>query len=443
MSQSTKARLGSFQNGSGAPKYAHPKREEPPQLKPLIAEILDSQDCISGSVFLVEKIDTVTQPIAAPRQIFAPRPSHHGATRKRRRRRSRHLRAVRLLLADGGGVCIQGLLRPAAHDLVYKGSVYEGCFVRLDDFWLRVVQPDASSPETRPTVFLVLEVVTPLSKPRPRPAVKQSTAADDELTTPQRRASVATLKPPAATAGQKQGLKQPFPVAGFLSAATIRDAPPVLAAAEAPDFGGPTDGGPRQHSHNSTSNQGHEKPASGAKAPGATVARRPQAPAEPDSSRLGTPPAWACHDLSHPLKLTPLRAIPLLPFKQNWMVNVLAVVAELSGPEPSLLPPSYAQRTARLADPSTPKHVLLTVFLDPDGFAPSPGAAVLLLGVKNHRFDGGSLKKYASDRPRDGGPWWLEAPRHLPWCDVAGLEAWWAAMAEEEKEEGRSRQEDG
>ncbi|KAL8300165.1 hypothetical protein RB597_009994 [Gaeumannomyces tritici] len=415
MSQSTKARLGNFQNGSGAPKYAHPKREEPPQLKPLIAEILDSQDCISGSVFLVEKIDTVTQPIAAPRQIFAPRPSHHGATRKRRRRRSRHLRAVRLLLADGGGVCIQGLLRPAAHDLVYKGSVYEGCFVRLDDFWLRVVQPDASSPETRPTVFLVLE----------------------------RRASVATLKPPAATAGQKQGLKQPFPVAGFLSAATIRDAPPVLAAAEAPDFGGPTDGGPRQHSHNSTSNQGHEKPASGAKAPGATVARRPQAPAEPDSSRLGTPPAWACHDLSHPLKLTPLRAIPLLPFKQNWMVNVLAVVAELSGPEPSLLPPSYAQRTARLADPSTPKHVLLTVFLDPDGFAPSPGAAVLLLGVKNHRFDGGSLKKYASDRPRDGGPWWLEAPRHLPWCDVAGLEAWWAAMAEEEKEEGRSRQEDG
>ncbi|KAL8282549.1 hypothetical protein RB600_005816 [Gaeumannomyces tritici] len=415
MSQSTKARLGNFQNGSGAPKYAHPKREEPPQLKPLIAEILDSQDCISGSVFLVEKIDTVTQPIAAPRQIFAPRPSHHGATRKRRRRRSRHLRAVRLLLADGGGVCIQGLLRPAAHDLVYKGSVYEGCFVRLDDFWLRVVQPDASSPETRPTVFLVLE----------------------------RRASVATLKPPAATAGQKQGLKQPFPVAGFLSAATIRDAPPVLAAAEAPDFGGPTDGGPRQHSHSSTSNQGHEKPASGAKAPGATVARRPQAPAEPDSSRLGTPPAWACHDLSHPLKLTPLRAIPLLPFKQNWMVNVLAVVAELSGPEPSLLPPSYAQRTARLADPSTPKHVLLTVFLDPDGFAPSPGAAVLLLGVKNHRFDGGSLKKYASDRPRDGGPWWLEAPRHLPWCDVAGLEAWWAAMAEEEKEEGRSRQEDG
>ncbi|KAL8335370.1 hypothetical protein RB598_009526 [Gaeumannomyces tritici] len=415
MSQSTKARLGNFQNGSGAPKYAHPKREEPPQLKPLIAEILDSQDCISGSVFLVEKIDTVTQPIAAPQRTFAPMPSHHGATRKRRRRRSRHLRAVRLLLADGGGVCIQGLLRPAAHDLVYKGSVYEGCFVRLDDFWLRVVQPDASSPETRPTVFLVLE----------------------------RRASVATLKPPAATAGQKQGLKQPFPVAGFLSAATIRDAPPVLAAAEAPDFGGPTDGGPRQHSHNSTSNQGHEKPASGAKAPGATVARRPQAPAEPDSSRLGTPPAWACHDLSHPLKLTPLRAIPLLPFKQNWMVNVLAVVAELSGPEPSLLPPSYAQRTARLADPSTPKHVLLTVFLDPDGFAPSPGAAVLLLGVKNHRFDGGSLKKYASDRPRDGGPWWLEAPRHLPWCDVAGLEAWWAAMAEEEKEEGRSRQEDG
>ncbi|KAI1488728.1 hypothetical protein F5X96DRAFT_643871, partial [Biscogniauxia mediterranea] len=126
-----------------------------------------------------------------------------------------------------------------------------------------------------------------------------------------------------------------------------------------------------------------------------------------------------------PLKLTKLRSIPNLPYKQNWSVNVLAVVSALSDVEPSGLPP-YRQRQARLADPSTDKHVLLTVFLDPQGFAPAVGSVVLLLGVKNHRFDGGSLKKYASDRPRaPGESWWFENPAQLPWCDVAGLHRWW------------------
>jgi hypothetical protein len=69
--------------------------------------------------------------------------------------------------------------------------------------------------------------------------------------------------------------------------------------------------------------------------------------------------------------------------------------------------------------------VLLTVFLDPDDFSPAVGSVVLLLGVKNHRFDGGSLKKYASDRPRSGGRWWFEEPKELGWCDVAGMREWW------------------
>ncbi|KAJ2968322.1 hypothetical protein NUW58_g10247 [Xylaria curta] len=126
-----------------------------------------------------------------------------------------------------------------------------------------------------------------------------------------------------------------------------------------------------------------------------------------------------------PLKLTNLRSIPNLPYKQNWSVNVLCVVSAISDVEPAGIPP-YTQRQARLTDPSTDKHVLLTVFLDPHLFNPQVGSIVLLSGVKNHRFDGGSLKKYASDRPKSGENWWYDDPAQFTWCDVEGLRRWWA-----------------
>ncbi|KAK8912937.1 hypothetical protein VCV18_011887 [Metarhizium anisopliae] len=109
----------------------------------------------------------------------------------------------------------------------------------------------------------------------------------------------------------------------------------------------------------------------------------------------------------------------------NWSCNVLAIVASLSAVESCHLPP-YRQRTARITDPSTAKQVHLAVFLDPDEFTPRVGSAVLLTGVKNHRFDGGSLKKYASDRGR--GRWWFQDPWELAWCDVRGIKDWWAEM---------------
>ncbi|OPB45789.1 hypothetical protein A0O28_0093560 [Trichoderma guizhouense] len=142
------------------------------------------------------------------------------------------------------------------------------------------------------------------------------------------------------------------------------------------------------------------------------------------------------HDRQTPLKLTTLRLIPHLPYAQNWSVNVLAIVASLSPVEPSHLAPGR-QRTARIADPSTAKQVHLTVFLDPDGFTPRVGSAVLLVGVKNHRFDGGSLKKYASDGGsgiNDGGDrdrrWWFEDPWDMAWLDVAGIKSWWQGVEE-------------
>lgn len=142
------------------------------------------------------------------------------------------------------------------------------------------------------------------------------------------------------------------------------------------------------------------------------------------------------------VRLTPLRAVPNLPYSQNWTVNVLAVVASLSEVEPARLAGYRWQRVARLADPTTSKLVHLTVFLDPEQFRPAVGSVVLLTGVKNHRFDGGSLKKYADGRGRrgggststgdnqsqskDGSAWWLENPVDLDWCDVAALWEWWA-----------------
>ncbi|KAK3320604.1 hypothetical protein B0T19DRAFT_243921 [Cercophora scortea] len=147
-------------------------------------------------------------------------------------------------------------------------------------------------------------------------------------------------------------------------------------------------------------------------------------------------PSWMPNDLTQALKLTPLRSIPNLPYKQNWAVNVLAVVASLSEVEPCHLPP-FSQRTARLTDPSTTKRVLLNVFLDPTEFNPAIGSVVLLVGVKNHRFDGGCLKKYVSDKPRNGTSWWMEDPETLGWCsaEVVSLRCWWDGQQQQQQQQ--------
>ena len=166
-------------------------------------------------------------------------------------------------------------------------------------------------------------------------------------------------------------------------------------------------------------------------------------------------------------RITAGRSGRFLTRAQNWAINVLAVVSWLGGveePPPPPPPPAATaaattrsraaaaaattQRAARLADPSTPKRVLLTVFADAASFAPRVGAPVLLVGVKNHGFDGGCLKKYASDAPPppDDGEdaaataaargWWFEEPRGLPWCDVEGLRRWWDGLSEVERAGG-------
>ncbi|KAK0639065.1 hypothetical protein B0T16DRAFT_422348 [Cercophora newfieldiana] len=157
----------------------------------------------------------------------------------------------------------------------------------------------------------------------------------------------------------------------------------------------------------------------------AVVQERPVAVQQNDAKKKANF-SWMANDTTQPMKLTDLYSIPRLPYKQNWMVNVLAVVAWLSDIEPTYLPPGN-QRRAGLVDPTTEKEVLLTVLLDPESFTPQVGSVVLLAGVKNHQAEGGSLRKYMSDKPKGKKSWWVENPEQsLEWCqaEAAALREW-------------------
>ncbi|KAI0130776.1 hypothetical protein F4814DRAFT_142832 [Daldinia grandis] len=354
---------------------------EPFEPIPLIADIVRTGYCIPGSVFLVEGVDSI-----------------HTS-------RSKRWRAVRLLLGDGE-LCIQALLSAEMHRYVDEGEVAFGSYVKLEQFRIgrRNLSngTDGDSPTTKGKekehdghsigdgmVYLVVEDLA---------LVGWNNALID--TSPVENAQVDAEVPQDRAENNAQTAITAKPVPGNGTAQSFESdvgLPRELADAD-DDF---------EIIPNAMSK--------------ATQNRLDLAAKSTDTNYL----PWSSNNPGKPLKLTKLRSIPNLPYKQNWSVNVLAVVSAISGLEPSGLPP-YSQRQARLSDPSTDKHVLLTVFLDPEQFLPAVGSVVLLLGVKNHRFDGGSLKKYASDRPAAGHSWWYENPAQFDWCDVEGLRQWWA-----------------
>lgn len=384
--------------------------------RPLIADLLRTRYCTPGAVLLVEGVEAQL-PV------------------------SRRYRAVRLLLGDGE-LCAQALLRPEMHRFVDDELVHIGCYVRLNRFEIRSVpvrlvsgaEVEEEEAAVEEMVFLVVSDMTTVGwntdymqmagitgreiphlaagegrhlRSRKGKGVAWEDQGPADL-------SLAQQRQPSVLTGKEEDISKDEPPT------TINEAKQAAredATTESPSAG---DNRPRQR----------------------TPALRPAGHSYASASAGASPGflPWHSGDLTRPLKLTPLRAIPTLPYKQNWVVNVLAVVASLGPLGPSSLLPYESQRTARLADPSTPKHVHLTVFLDPAGFAPAVGSVVLLLGVKNHRFDGGSLKRYAGpDRPRgpgeegggggEGAQWWFENPAHIAWCDVEGLRRWWDARA--------------
>lgn len=362
---------------------------EPFEPVPLIADILRTGFCVPGSVFLVEGVDSL-----------------HTSKSKR-------WRAVRLLLGDGE-LCIQALLSADMHRYVDHGEVAFGSYVKLERFrveWKDVSNGDGGNSSAakgkgkerddhnadNKMVYLVVEdlALVGWNNALIDPAGAVNNQAGSEVAQDRTETKA---EPPSPTEPPEQHGAQSFD-SGIGIVKEIVDADDdfeVIPNAVAKAAQNRLDLAARSRN----------KAVSGNTA---------------DASFL----PWSSNDPGRPLKLTKLRSIPNLPYKQNWSVNVLAVVSALSDVEPSGLPP-YIQRQARLTDPSTDKHVLLTVFLEPEQFAPAVGSVVLLLGVKNHRFDGGSLKKYVSDRPPTGYSWWHENPTQFEWCDVEGLRRWWA-----------------
>ncbi|KAI0809661.1 hypothetical protein GGR55DRAFT_159868 [Xylaria sp. FL0064] len=371
---------------------------EPFAPKPLIADILRTRFCVPDSIFLVEGVDVV-----------------HTSKSKR-------WRAIRLLLGDGE-LCIQALMAAETHRLVDRGEISFGSYVQLQKFrveWKDLVEEESASSgeaggargsgeeeKKGQMVYLIVESLVVVGWNNT--LIDSSMANEEEI----------DRDPVEAESKGSEGSQDPSHSHEQEKGPTSHQATVVNPEPERGSTSGDGDDNFKVMAlSKSKTSQTRDDVATAAAVATTTTTIIP----EHDT----TIPSNPTHDLTKPIKLTKLRSIPNLPYKQNWSVNVLCIISAISEVEPAGIPP-YTQRQARLTDPSTDKHVLLTVFLDPHLFAPRVGSVVLLRGVKNHRFDGGSLKKYASDRPRDGGGWWCEDPdpARYSWCDVEGLRRWW------------------
>ncbi|KAI9167816.1 hypothetical protein HJFPF1_03953 [Paramyrothecium foliicola] len=372
--------------------------QAPFQPVPLIRDILRTRFCIPASIFLVEGVEPI--PVSA----------------------SGRWQAVRLLLGDGN-YCIQAMLSSHTHRFVETGEVSVGSYIRADSFSLAWERIGDEGAEKKHLVFLVLDDLTTVGwndsyRNRwraQRAAATEELAAEGDLDVEEANLEYNLLEADRAQMGMVDIDVVQEPVVQNQSAAlqtATQDDQDVEDEFEAFEAAMLPPKKPYQQS----------KPSSLSKLASSSTKQGKQ---QQQQQPIALPRDW--HDPQTPLKLTTLRSLPYLPYKQNWSCNILAIVTSLSAVEPSKVPP-YKQRTARIADPSTAKRVVLTVFLDPDEFEPAVGSAVLLVGVKNHHFDGGSLKKYASDAKY--GRWWFEDPLELEWCDVEGIKKWWAEVQE-------------
>ncbi|OAA69886.1 Cyclin-like F-box [Cordyceps fumosorosea ARSEF 2679] len=358
-------------------------------LVPVIRDLLRTRYCAPGTIFLVEGIDII--PVS----------------------KTGRWQAVRLLLGDGE-FCVQGLLSAECQRFAETGEVSTGFYIKVEQFDLELEAMDPEDwagnvKEGQKMVFLALHDLTTVGWNDSYRAMALAHRGKAEITD-------ADSSP---TKGKGKGKEiQRTPQASPPAPAAKAKEEPVAAKLEPAssaygddfDMDAMDDAFETMEKIVFPSSKKTSTPKSGPPS-------RIQAP-------VALPRDWV--DRQAPLKLTTLHAIPSLPYAQNWTCNTLAIIASLSPVEASYLPP-YKQRTARLADPSTAKQVHLTVFLDPEAFDPPIGSAVLLTGVKNHRFDGGSLKKYASDA-NNGRQWWFEDPVDMTWCDVAGIKSWWNQM---------------
>ncbi|KAI0147708.1 hypothetical protein GGR57DRAFT_475656 [Xylariaceae sp. FL1272] len=362
---------------------------EPFEPKPLIADILRTRFCIPDSIFLVEGVDTAYTS------------------------KSKRWRAVCLSLGDGE-LCIQALLSAEMHRFVDQDEIVFGCYVKLLDF---SVEWEGTGNDTEESTR------------------REDSDDEEHILAAQSRGMVYLVVENLTVVGwhnaliDRSNIELDNEIEETIEPVEDEDGPDAIIPSTPPRISPE----PVQQNVTLTASQGEAKlleQLADADDDFETMAVSEKKSTE-NRSVVATNTnenvrRFVIQDPANPIKLTKLRSIPNLPYKQNWSVNVLCVIAAISEVEPAGMPP-WTQRQARLADPSTDKQVLLTVFLDAQLFNPSVGSVVLLLGVKNHRFDGGCVKKYASDRPPGGGSWWFENPTQFSWCrtETEYLRRWW------------------
>lgn len=130
--------------------------------------------------------------------------------------------------------------------------------------------------------------------------------------------------------------------------------------------------------------------------------------------------------ISRPLRLTPLSAVIGPRATRNKVVDVFAVVASVTPTLvkcPGIRPGIHYKRELRITDPSTPKKVMLSVFVEPEQFMPEVGTVALFRSVTTNKWDGGSLNAFKRDC--QGREWFLANPHGVDGCDVTMLREWW------------------
>ncbi|KAK4141181.1 uncharacterized protein C8A04DRAFT_14274 [Dichotomopilus funicola] len=476
---------------------------------PLIADILRTRYCVPGSIFLVESIESnisipeVDSDDASSDDDDGIPPTGGGmgmlvGERERRRQRRRHRkyrarpeRTVRLILGDRE-LCMQAFVKGEIHGFVDGGNVYEGCYVRVDKFWVGAVEVDDEGGVNEEYLGILVREKEEEEKNKTvgDPGIAQKTDAAGEADTADITIVGGDMLDPPDEAEEYENDEIIDQLMAVDESDLLELAKDIQAESEEPksektapeeDFGSmeyisDSDSAfeklaisaeratqrradlaardPREDLQAAIIEQNKQDHKSHAQVhpphqetPQPPQKQQPQHPAQPP--RRPHPPVtkprpWLPTTAANPVKLTLLSQIAHLPYRQNWMVNVLAVLFHLGPVEPSHIGPSFRQRTARIADFSTPppandntsttaastalpKGMLLTVYLDPDEFTPREGTVVLLLGVKNHYFEGASLRKYVSDGLEGGEKWWVGEPGRLKWCreGVQRLERWW------------------
>ena len=153
-------------------------------------------------------------------------------------------------------------------------------------------------------------------------------------------------------------------------------------------------------------------------------------PSHPSTFQLSPP---ALLPITRPLRFTPLAHLTGPHATRNRVLDVFAVVASVTSELvkcPGMPDGIHYKRELRVTDPSTPKQVMLSVFVAPESFLPAVGTVALFRSVTTNRWDGGSLNAFGRDCA--GREWFVPDPWGVEGCDVLGLRMWWVGKRVEE-----------